>query len=184
MLQYSYLIGNTLKKQKIYIAGPDVFEPDAIEIGKKHSQSCFDLGFIGLYPLDNTIDFDQDKPAVAQEIYRANLNLIDDADIVIANMNPFRGREADSGTVWEIGYAIAKNKTVVIYLSEGLSYIDKFGKYEKIVGDRLGEYVDLNGKYIEDFDLPFNLMIACSVDKIVIGGFEDALNAVSIMNIN
>ena len=83
--------------KKIYIAGFDVFEPDSIEIGKKFVKLCEEYGFIGLYPLDNVIDFNQEKNKIAQDIYKANVNLINQCDIVIANINAFRGKEADSG---------------------------------------------------------------------------------------
>ena len=75
--------------KKIYIAGFDVFEPDSIEIGKKFVKLCEEYGFIGLYPLDNVIDFNQEKNKIAQDIYKANLNLINQCDIVIANINAF-----------------------------------------------------------------------------------------------
>ncbi len=89
----------------IYIAGPDVFERDSIKIGEKYSQLCQKYGFIGEYPLDNVIDFNQEKQKIALDIFLANQKLIDECDIVIANLNSFRGKEADSGTIWECGYA-------------------------------------------------------------------------------
>ena len=41
---------------KIYLAGPDVFLPDAVEIGRRKSAICARHGLSGLYPLDNAID--------------------------------------------------------------------------------------------------------------------------------
>src|SRR6266404_969261 len=41
---------------KIYLAGPDVFLPDAIEIGRRKAAICARHGVNGLYPLDNAID--------------------------------------------------------------------------------------------------------------------------------
>ena len=38
---------------KIYLAGPDVFLPDAIEIGRRKADICARHGLTGLYPLDN-----------------------------------------------------------------------------------------------------------------------------------
>ncbi len=97
---------------KIYIAGPDVFEQDSVEIGQKYSDLCKKYGHEGLYPLDNIVDFKQAKQKIAQDIFHANVKLIKEADIVIANLNPFRGKEADSGTVWECGFASALGKKV------------------------------------------------------------------------
>ena len=37
----------------IYLAGPDVFLPNAIEVGKKKKAICEEFGFEGLFPADN-----------------------------------------------------------------------------------------------------------------------------------
>jgi len=159
--------------KKIYIAGPDVFEQDSIEIGKRYVKLCKKYGFEGLYPLDNVIDFNQDKNKIAQDIYNANKELIDSCDIVIANLNSFRGKESDSGTVWECGYATGKGKKVYGYLNRSSSYQGQFS-YEEKMSSKSG-YIDLNGRIIEDFDYPVNLMIACSVERVIVGDFETVL---------
>ena len=162
--------------KKIYIAGFDVFESNSIEIGKKYVQLCKNYGFEGLYPLDNIVDFNQEKRKIAQDIYKANVNLINQCDIVIANLNSFRGKEADSGTVWECGYATALGKKVFAYMKKEQNYIDSFSKQEKKVIDNIT--YDLENRVIEDFDYPINLMIACSVEKIIFGEFEDCLKEI------
>ena len=158
------------KKLKIYIAGPDVFEKDSIEIGKKYCEFCSIYGHEGLYPLDNIVDFNQAKQKIAQDIYLANKKLIDECDIVIANINSFRGKEADSGTIWECGYATGLGKKVYGYMDSSLSYIERFSEEEK----------EKENRDIEDFDYPINLMIACSVEKIIVGGFEDVLKDIKV----
>jgi nucleoside 2-deoxyribosyltransferase len=90
--------------------------------------------------------------------------MIEQADIVIANLNSFRGKEPDSGTVWEVGYAIAKGKRVFGYIQESGSYLERFAKDEKIQESEI--YRDTNGDTIEDFGLETNLMIACSIEGI------------------
>lgn len=156
---------------KIYIAGPDVFEQNSIEIGQDYSTLCTEYGHKGLYPLDNVVDFKQPKQKIAQDIFKANVKLIEEADIVIANLNSFRGKEADSGTVWECGYANALGKKVYGYMKSTSSYIETF---EKTITLDDGQLADVDGKIIEDFDYPINLMIACST-KIIAGSFEDVL---------
>ena len=150
--------------KKIYIAGPDVFEKDSIEIGKRLLSLCEEYGYKGLYPLDNVVDFSQEKRKIAQDIYFANVAMIDDADIVIANLNTFRGKEADSGTVWECGYAFAKGKKVYGYMQSTRAYREQFD----------AEF-DEKGRVVEDFDYPINLMIACSCSEIIEGSFLDVL---------
>lgn len=166
---------------KIYIAGPDVFEKNSIDIGKSYSELCENYGFRGHYPMDNVIDFNQEKKKIASDIFRANEKLIDDCDIVIANLNAFRGKEADSGTVWECGYAYAKGKKVYGYMDNTRSYVESFDENEK--KEQGGFFWDKDEKYIEDFDCPVNLMIACSVLEIVQGSFEDVLKKISEMKL-
>ena len=99
--------------------------------------------------------------------------MINQCDIVIANINAFRGKEADSGTIWECGYASALGKKVFGYMKKEQNYIDTFSKDEtKLLNNVV---VDLDNRFIEDFDYPINLMIACSVENIVFGTFEDCL---------
>ena len=162
--------------KRIYIAGPDVFEKDSIEIGKRLVALCEEYGFKGLYPLDNVVDFSQPKQKIAQDIFQANRAMIEEADIVIANLNPFRGKEADSGTVWECGYASGLKKKVYGYMQSTKTYIEQFNGDEKELVD--GVYRDKEGRVIEDFAYPINLMIACSVEEIVEGSFEDVLQRV------
>ena len=166
---------NLNNKLKIYIAGPDVFELDAKAIGKKYISMCADYGFIGLYPLDNEIKVDNPHN-MAEDIYYANKKMIDSCDIVIANLIPFRGKEPDAGTVWELGYAVALGKQVYAYMSDTKSYLCRFKADEM---SSFNEFtLDNDKRIIEDFELPVNLMIACSV-KIIKGDFEDVLKVIS-----
>ena len=110
------------------------------------------------------------EATTAEGIYRANIGLIAEADALLANLNPFRGTEPDSGTVFEIGYAIALGKRVVGYLEDARS------QTEKLAGDdrRKGNIVDHNGFSIENFGLPVNLMLGIPCE-IVEGGLLEAL---------
>ena len=163
--------------KKIYIAGFDVFEQNSIQIGKDYVTLCETYGFKGLYPLDNIVNFNQEKRKIAQDIFKANVKLINQCDIVIANLNAFRGKEADSGTIWECGYATALGKKVYGYMKKDTRYIDTFTKNEKKLFNEV--FCDLNNMIIEDFDYNINLMIACSIEKLIIGGFEDCLKEIS-----
>lgn len=160
--------------QKIYIAGPDVFKKDAIAIGENFSNITKEYGYEPLFPLDNEVDFSQAKHTIAQEIFQANIALIEQADIVVANLNSFRGMEADTGTVWECGYAKAKGKKVYGYLSRSGAYLDQFQDKREMDG----LFWDDQNRFIEDFDYPLNLMVACSCDDIIEGSFRDVLEFV------
>ncbi len=165
--------------KKIYIAGPDVFERQSVEIGKKNVEICKKYGYIGLYPLDNEVDFNQPKHSIALDIFKANTKMIQECDIVVANLNPFRGKESDSGTVWECGYAYGLGKKVYGYMEKTHDYVDSFTDKEK--KEQNGVFFDNEGRIIEDFEHPLNLMIACSVEKIFQGDFETALKGISAL---
>ncbi|CAJ0794408.1 hypothetical protein LMG7141_02939 [Ralstonia condita] len=144
---------------RLYLAGPDVFRPDPIAPGDTLKTLCGEYGFTGLYPLDNTVAPRADGPSTAAEIYRQNIALIDVADVVMANVMDFRGYEPDSGTSFEIGYAVARGKDVWCYNVPPVPLISQ-------VPNTGG--TDLDGWAVEDFGLPRNLMLACS-SRLVVG---------------
>lgn len=106
-------------KQKIYLAGPEVFFPNCIEIGEKLKDICEKSGYIGLFPLDNEISGGLSKKEAALEIVKGNMDLIKECDFVFADLSNFRGTQknpmCDSGTAWECGYAMGLNKKVIGY---------------------------------------------------------------------
>ena len=141
--------------QTIYLAGPDVFYPDTQRRKEKLLSLCTKYGFKGLYPGDNEI-----HPITADNIRDANLEMIKKADYVIANVNCFRGFEPDSGTVFEIGFAIALGKKVVAYAEDLRPLKVKLCEYQKLSPDSTQ---DKDGLHIEDFNLPNNLMFGSLV---------------------
>ncbi len=154
---------------KIYLAGPDVFETDAIEQGERLKQLCRQYGFEGLFPLDNEISFDAAPYEVAKTIREANVALIEECDIVMANLTPFRGLEPDSGTVYEVGYAAALGKKVYGYAQDRRPMIERVHEKQKLAD---GAFLCEDGKIIEDFGLSHNLMM---LDVVVAQSAEECL---------
>ncbi len=154
---------------KIYLAGPDVFETDAIAQGKQLKILCQKYGFEGLFPLDNEIAGGATLYETAKTIREANIKLIETCDIVMANLNPFRGLEPDSGTVYEVGYAAALGKKVYAYASDLRPMVERVREKQM-----LSEDAELcqEGKIIEDFGLSHNLMM---LDLVVASSAEQCL---------
>ena len=170
-----------MQKLKIYLAGFDVFLPNAITHGEKMKKICELNGFIGLYPLDNEVLFDKtlQKEKIALIIKQENIKLIKKADIVVSNLNPFRGFEMDSGTAYEIGFAEALEKQVFGYIDDTRSIVEKYQNHIKVTDDL---FIDELSFTIENFDLPVNLMISAGT-KIFQGGFENCIkNLAKIYN--
>lgn len=153
---------------KLYLAGPDVFRPDALSWAENARQSVAALGHRALIPLDN-------EATTAAGIFEANLALISEADVVVANLNPFRGAEPDSGTAFEIGCAIALGKRAIAYLDDTRPQVDKLADwYGQALPHVDGRCFDPTGLAVENFGLPVNLMLAVPCTW-VRGTLEDAL---------
>ncbi len=145
---------------KIYLAGPDVFEQDAIEKGAALKELCRQYGFEGRFPLDNAVVFNDTPRNIAKAIREANLALLESCDIVLANLNPFRGIEPDSGTVYEVGYGAALGKKVYGYAADRRAMIERVRDAQKLAADAT---VCRDGMNIEDFGLSHNLMMLDAV---------------------
>lgn len=153
--------------KKVYLAGPDVFLENAQEEGDRLKKLCKQYGFDGYFPLDNVVT-GLNARELSKNIKEANIALIKNCDIVIANLSPFRGPEPDSGTVWEVGYAQGINKQVVAYSTDSRSLKEKTQSILNLGNaDR-----DENNMEIEDFGLTHNLMFA---DIVIATSFEECL---------
>jgi len=146
--------------RKIYLAGPDVFLPDAKAIGARKKELCARYGFVGLYPLDNEIVADAGGARLDLLIYRANEALIRQADLGICNLTPFRGPGADAGTVYELGLLVGLDKPVFAYTNSAADYLDRVRESHALTFDAaLKTWRDENNMMVEDFGNADNLMI-------------------------
>jgi len=159
----------------IYLAGFDVFRRDAVVHGEALKALCATYGCEGLYPLDNALPAGLSGPAAAQWIYQQNLALIARADMVMANLDDFRGPgEPDAGTAFEVGYAVALGKPVWGYSTDPGTLLERVA----VVTDAQGRGLDARGYVVEDFGLGKNLMLACAV-RMVQGGARECLQAIA-----
>jgi nucleoside 2-deoxyribosyltransferase len=145
----------------IYLAGPDVFLPDAVEIGRRKAELCARHGLTGRYPLDNPVDLA--APDASQRIYRGNEAMMNAASAIIANLTPFRGPGADAGTVYELGFMAGRGKLCFGYSNDPATYADRVREFTDVVS-RDGRLVDRMGSTVEDFGLSDNLMMVHALD--------------------
>lgn len=153
---------------KAYLAGPDVFRPDVLVWADSARALCAAHGVEALVPLDAVL-------TDASEIYRHNLALIARADVILANLDAFRGAEPDSGTCFEVGYAVALGKRVIGYLSQPVDTRQRVTYWQGMPpAAHDGQFFDRDDWLVEDFGLSANLMLAVPA-LIVSGGLQAAL---------
>jgi nucleoside 2-deoxyribosyltransferase len=143
---------------RVYLAGPEVFLPNATDVGARKVAMCKVQGIVGLFPLDNELDLaglaGEDQ---ARAIARANEELMGAADALIANLTPFRGPSMDCGTAYEVGFMRALGRPVFGYTSSVADYRARVGEFRRAAGSwRDGDHADTA---VEDFGLAENLMV-------------------------
>jgi len=93
---------------KIYLAGP-LFTTAERDFNVRLAALLREVGHLVWLPQDN-----EDRDFSAREIFEKDVEGIDWADAVVANMD---GPDPDSGTCWECGYAYRK-KPVIIFRTD------------------------------------------------------------------
>jgi len=146
---------------KIYLAGPDVFLPDAVKVGRRKQELCERHGHVGLFPLDNAVDLAAANASM--QIFRGNRTMMDEADAIVANLTPFRGPGADAGTVYELGYMAGCGRLCLGYSNDPLVYRDRVAKAQRLT-ERDKVLFDEQGLIVEDFHLADNLMIVHALE--------------------
>jgi nucleoside 2-deoxyribosyltransferase len=139
---------------RIYLAGPEVFLPDATAIGAAKKAICARLGCVGVFPLDPPAPM----PSGAHEwrrIHAANELHIRGCDALVANLTPFRGVGADPGTVFELGFMRGLGRPVHGYTHEPRTHRDRVAPRQH--DGRV--WRDAEGLEVEDFGLAENLML-------------------------
>lgn len=146
--------------RRVYLAGPEVFLPDAAAVLARKAGIVRDAGLEPLVPVDEEAALRHHRD-LAVGIHLGNRALLDACDLVIANLTPFRGSGADPGTVFELGYAAARGCPVHAYTAD---VRDLAGRIHGGVAD--GPVTrDPDGLLIEDFGRAENLMpaVACEL---------------------
>ncbi len=148
--------------KRIYLAGPEVFLPDAMAVGRAKVELAREAGFEGLFPLDQQLGLEGlPKLEQARRISLANEALMRSCDLLIANLTPFRGVSMDSGTAFEVGFMRALGRPVLGYSNVPGDYRAR-AKAFRARGIPPGD-CDAPGFEIEDFGMAENLMIAVAI---------------------
>jgi nucleoside 2-deoxyribosyltransferase len=151
-------------RSRIYLAGPEVFLPNAAEVGRAKCRLCEAAGFVGLFPLDAALELGGlSKLEQARRISAANEALIRSADLLIANLTPFRGVSVDSGTAFEVGFMRSLRRPVLGYTNVTADYRERSEAYRS--HSARPRDCDRADVAIEDFGLAENLMIEIAIKE-------------------
>ena len=147
---------------RIYLAGPDVFLPDAIAWMERKKAICAGYRLTGVSPLDALADEPADWGHLPEwrRIALRNESYIRSCAAMLANLTPFRGPSADVGTVYEVGFARGLGLKIFGYATVAASFLDRTLAYlgaGRQAPD--GSWRDTDGLMVEQFGLFDNLMI-------------------------
>jgi nucleoside 2-deoxyribosyltransferase len=152
---------------RVYLAGPEVFLRNAVEILDRKRELTRAAGLIPVSPGDLAIPRIDDRHAFGLAISGIDEQLMDSADAIIANLTPFRGIAADTGTCFELGYMCGRGKQAFAYTNVAADHYARTLEYYdgKVIGDADGRERGPDGLSVEDFDMIDNLMLDGGVER-------------------
>jgi len=144
---------------KAYLAGPDVFLPDAAAHARRKVAICARHGIEGRPPLNEDLNslHKLSKEDAWATIYRKDIEMMQACDAIIANLTPFRGASADSGTLIEVGWFLGRGRPVFGYSNSATPFAERCRQQTAARPDPVA------GISVEGFGLPDNLMIPGAV---------------------
>ncbi|THF50983.1 nucleoside 2-deoxyribosyltransferase [Allorhizobium terrae] len=152
---------------KLYLAGPEVFLPNAREILDAKAAMTRSYGFEPICPGDISIE-----PAPTLHEFGLKISAVDEgmmnaADGVIANLTPFRGIAADPGTAFELGYMCAQGKLVAAYTNIADNHYARTADFYhgEVREAQDGRKRGPDGMSLENFDMIENLMLHGGVER-------------------
>jgi nucleoside 2-deoxyribosyltransferase len=143
-----------------YLAGPDVFLPDAPAHAARKTAICAAHGITALPPLNEDLATlaSMAEAEAWRAIFAKDLALMECADLVIANLTPFRGASADAGTLVELGWFLGRGRPIFAYSNSATGFSERSACQVNAVPD------PMPGLSVGGFGLPDNLMIAGAVE--------------------
>lgn len=163
-------------KLVVYLSGPERYDSDGADKYEAMKKICIEKALQVITPLDKaegveTIDTDYPYTRAANE-FEHYQNHVRNCDIIIANLNDFRGWECCNDTAFECGMAFQLGKKLYGYMDDTTIMKKRIPNYGEDGGNK-----DMCGNNVENFDYPINLMFASSM-KIFEGKFEQVIEEI------
>lgn len=145
------------RRPRAYLAGPDVFLPDAGAHAARKVAICAAHGIEGLPPLNEDADGLAAMPEAWRAIFDKDVAMMEAADLCVANLTPFRGPSADAGTLVELGWFLGRGRPAFGYTNSATPFADRSRVHLARSPD------PIPGVAVEGFGLPDNLMVPGAV---------------------
>ena len=147
--------------KSVYLAGPEVFLPNAREMLDRKIALTREAGLIPISPGDLEIPKMPTPFELGLAISGIDEDLMNRADAIIANLTPFRGIAADTGTCFELGYMCAQGKPAFAFTNVRADHGERTRAYfnGEWHRDADGMPRGLDGMMIEDLGMVDNLMM-------------------------
>ena len=158
-----------MKPYKLYITGPQKYFPNGLAELKMYKAVAEYYGF------EVVNDFSYVEKGL-EEYEPIDRTFLDDCDIVIADVNPFRGGEPESSTIFDLGIAFSKKKRIYTHVHD---MRDVIHKYPNAHYDEAGRTIDQHGLRYLDGYTPGNLMYMIP-GKMIEGGFMECIRALMV----
>lgn len=152
-----------------YLAGPDVFLPDAPAHALRKAAICARHGITARPPLNEDVATlaAMHEAEAWRVIFAKDLAMMEECDLVIANLTPFRGASADAGTLVELGWFLGRGRPAFGYSNSAQPFDARSQAQTMAVPD------PMPGLTVKGFGLADNLMIPGAL--LATGGLEMVL---------
>jgi nucleoside 2-deoxyribosyltransferase len=152
---------------KVYLAGPEVFLANAREQLDRKIELTRAAGLIPVSPGDFVIPPQPTRRQFGHAVSEIDERMMDSADAIIANLTPYHGINADTGTCYELGYMCAQGKHAFAYtnVSENLRARTVAYYNGDVHTDANGRLRGSDGLAVEDVDMVDNLMMQGGVER-------------------
>ncbi len=147
---------------RAYLAGPDVFLPDAAAHAARRAAICRAHGIEPLSPLNEDVASLAAMPDAQawRVIFAKDLAMMQQADCAIVNLTPFRGASADAGTLVELGWFLGRGRPVFAYSNSAVPFAERSAALLRAWPD------PMPGLTVGGFGLADNLMVAGAVEHV------------------
>jgi nucleoside 2-deoxyribosyltransferase len=166
--------------QSLYLAGPDLWYPDAAAHLERQRLVAGAAGFTVLEPTTLPAEVRDAGELAARATYAERISRLRRADAGIVNLTPFRGPAADGATTFEMGFLAGLGKPLVGWINLGdeldAEYRERVEAWMGARPDDAGVWRDGEDCEIEDLGLPEATMLWAELRRLFVIVTEDPLH--------